>query len=87
MKRTNIYLEQRQAVALDKLAADEGISRAELVRRIIDAALGNHVGSLERDPTAIRASAGVLQDSESKWSWRAVDDRQRHLAKIWNSSE
>jgi hypothetical protein len=39
MQRTNIYLEDRQTVALDRLAAEEGISRAELIRRILDRAL------------------------------------------------
>jgi hypothetical protein len=39
MQRTNIYLEDRQTAALDRLAADEGISRAELIRRIIDRSL------------------------------------------------
>ena len=40
MQRTNIYLEDRQTAALDRLAAEEGISRAELIRRILDRALG-----------------------------------------------
>jgi metal-responsive CopG/Arc/MetJ family transcriptional regulator len=39
MQRTNIYLEDRQTAALDRLAGEEGISRAELIRRILDRAL------------------------------------------------
>lgn len=39
MHRTNIYLEDRQTAMLDRLANDEGISRAELIRRILDRAL------------------------------------------------
>lgn len=39
MQRTNIYLEDRQTETLDRLAAEEGISRAELIRRILDRAL------------------------------------------------
>ena len=47
MQRTNIYLEDRQTAVLDRLAAEEGISRAELIRRILDRALQ---GSDDRDP-------------------------------------
>ncbi len=37
--RTQIQLEERQAVALRKLAAELGISLAELIRRAIDESL------------------------------------------------
>ena len=39
MRRTNIYLEERQTRALDRLADAEGTSRAEIIRRLIDRAL------------------------------------------------
>ena len=35
----NIYLAERQTEALDRIAADEGISRAEVIRRLLDRAL------------------------------------------------
>lgn len=49
MQRTNIYLEDRQTTTLDRLAAEEGISRAELIRRILDRALQGHDGDRAAD--------------------------------------
>ena len=36
MQRTNIYLDERQVEALDRLAQTEGVSRAEVIRRLLD---------------------------------------------------
>ncbi|RZH97134.1 CopG family transcriptional regulator, partial [Staphylococcus condimenti] len=38
MKRTNIYLDEEQTASLDKLAAQEGVSRAELIRLLLNRA-------------------------------------------------
>jgi Ribbon-helix-helix protein, copG family len=46
MKRTNIYLAEGQAAALDRVAAAEGVSRAELIRELIDRAIGDSFGVL-----------------------------------------
>ena len=40
MKRTNIYLAEGQAAALDRAAQAAGVSRAELIRELIDRAIG-----------------------------------------------
>ena len=40
MKRTNIYLGEGQAAALDRAAQAAGVSRAELIRELIDRAIG-----------------------------------------------
>jgi hypothetical protein len=39
MIRTQIQLEERQAAALRKLAAEQGVSIAELIRRAVDESL------------------------------------------------
>jgi len=39
MIRTQIQLEERQATALRRLAAEKGVSIAELIRRAVDEAL------------------------------------------------
>ena len=50
MKRTNIYLEDRQKAALEKLATDR-ISFTEHVRRAIDEYLARHrVGARAEGP-------------------------------------
>lgn len=87
MKRTNIYLAEQQTAVLDQLAEDEGISRAELIRRIIDQALNLQTSSLESDLSAIRDSTGALGQSGIDLPVRAEDDRERHLARIWKLSE
>lgn len=83
MRRTNIYLEERQCRALDHRAKREGISRAELVRRFIDAGLcGPEVQGVDGDLEAIRATAGA-------WRGRPVDelphrdDRSDALETLW----
>ncbi|MDT0202649.1 CopG family transcriptional regulator [Nocardioides sp. AE5] len=49
MQRTNIYLEDRQTAELDRLAGEEGISRAELIWRLINRALRGQMDQLAED--------------------------------------
>lgn len=78
MKRTNIYLAEGQAAALDRAAEAEGVSRAELIRELIDRALGGHPGAdLAADLAAINGSFGVLAGHE-EFS-RARDKRTDYL--------
>lgn len=81
MQRTNIYLEDAQTEALDRLAADEGISRAELIRRMLDRGLVGRDEDLAGDLSAIEASFGVLRDLEVQS--RGRDARDRHLDEMW----
>ena len=83
MLRTNIYLEAAQAERLDRLAAQEGTSRAELIRRLLDRALSGGDRGLEHDLAAIDASFGSLIDIEV--TPRHGDDRAAHLEKVWRS--
>lgn len=86
MKRTNIYLEDQQTDDLDELAAAEGVSRAELIRRMINQALNERSSSLEGDLVAIRDSFGVLSRTDVDLPSRDTDDRQLHLDSIWKQS-
>jgi hypothetical protein len=81
MLRTNIYLGEDQSTALDKLAHAQGVSRAELIRQLLDSALGA-LGSadLEADLAAIRNSFGTIRDED--FLPREVDERARHLERI-----
>ena len=81
MQRTNIFLEERQTAALDKLARDAGVSRAEVIRRLIDRALAGSSDGTAADLAAIDLSYGAVADVEV--SGRAPDDRAAHLAAIW----
>ena len=58
MRRTNIYLAEDELDALDQLAAQEGRSRAEVIRRLIDAALAGGERDLATDLAAVAASLG-----------------------------
>lgn len=82
MQRTNIYLERRQTEALDRLAAADGVSRAEIIRRLLDRAL---VGSddLADDLAAIEASFATVPDLVA--ADRAPSDRERRLDDAWRS--
>jgi metal-responsive CopG/Arc/MetJ family transcriptional regulator len=81
MNRTNIYLAEGQAEALDRAAEAEGVSRAELIRELIDRAIGGHPGAdLTADLAAIDASFGVLADHE-EFS-RDRDQRMDYLDRL-----
>jgi Ribbon-helix-helix protein, copG family len=84
MKRTNIYLDEEQTVALDRLAAQEGVSRAELIRRLLGRVLANTHESLVSDLQAIDDSFGALRDIDVPV--RGQGAREEHLARIWRRS-
>src|ERR1700677_4097628 len=78
MKRTNIYLAEGQAAALDRTAQAEGVSRAELIRELIDRAIGGHPGAdLCADLAAIDGSLCILAGEET--FARARDERMNYL--------
>jgi metal-responsive CopG/Arc/MetJ family transcriptional regulator len=82
MRRTNIYLDERQTSALDELARVRGLSRAELIRRILDQAIdAGPTDEVAEQMAAIEASFGVLRD-EDDFVMRGPDDRSRHLDRI-----
>lgn len=84
MKRTNIYLEEEQAAALDRLAAQEGVSRAELIRRLLDRVLTSTDENLASDLHAIENSFGALRSIDV--TTRAPGEREAHLARNWRRS-
>jgi len=77
MKRTNIYLAEGQAAALDRVAQAEGVSRAELIRELIDRAIGGSPGA---DLAAIDGSFGILAGDEP--FARARDERMDYLDRL-----
>lgn len=79
MRRTNLYLDEGQTAALDELARQQGISRAELVRRFIDRCLGSPA-DLEADLSAIENSFGAL-DALDRVA-RGPDARAEQLARL-----
>lgn len=81
MRRTNIYLDEAQTASLDQLAEQEGISRAELIRRLIDRALTGDDVSRAADLAAIEDSFGTVRDLDS--TSRGAGEREEHLARIW----
>jgi metal-responsive CopG/Arc/MetJ family transcriptional regulator len=80
MQRTNIYLDERQTTALDRVARAEGVSRAEVVRQLIDRSLSAEPEELENDLAAIESSFGVLADAAPVG--RGADQRAAHLDRI-----
>jgi cell division protein ZapA (FtsZ GTPase activity inhibitor) len=65
MKRTNIYLDEGQSAALEQVARTQGISRAELIRQLIDRSINESgAADLDADLAAIRESFGVARDED-----------------------
>jgi len=82
-QRTNIYLDPEQCVALDRQADAEGVSRAELIRRHLDAALAREADDLAADLAAIDDSFGAIE-GDIELAARGPGDRERHLAELGN---
>ena len=87
MQRTNLYLEERQTRALDQLAVEAGVSRAEMVRRILDRALAGGDDALTADLGAIDISYGCLASVELDSPVREPDERAEHLAELWGGEQ
>jgi hypothetical protein len=82
MKRTNIYLAEAQSDALDQVAQARGVSRAELIRQLIDTGISAAgAADLDADLAAIRESFGVLGDEGISFD-RGPDERARHLERV-----
>ena len=77
MQRTNIYLDERQTEALDRLAVERGVSRAEVIRGFIDLGIYGQVGDVDADLAALAESAGVAPDFE--FVERTADARDDYL--------
>lgn len=84
MLRTQIYITEEQERRIASRAADAGVSKAQVIRRMLDEGLGVDDGAEERR-RAIRATAGALPDADGWESWLArvrgggADDRLRRL--------
>lgn len=82
MRRTNIYLGEAQSAAVEDVARARGVSRAELIRQLIDSGLGRSGwDDVEADLAAIEESYGVLADSDDLVA-RGPDERSRHLGRV-----
>ena len=82
MQRTNIYLAREQTDELDRRAAGEGVSRAEMIRRLLDRALHGD-DDVAADLAALDAAFGVLADVDAPD--RAAGAREQHLADLWRA--
>ena len=83
MHRTNIYLEERQAVALDQVARRQGVTRAAVVRRYVDQGLTSEQDDVEGDVAALQESFGVLAHEDGVAVERSDGERARHLERLW----
>lgn len=82
MKRTNIYLDETQSAALEQVARMQGISRAELIRQLIDRSIGTlGAADLDADLAAIRDSFGIARDEDIRFG-RGSDERTQHLDRM-----
>lgn len=80
MRRTNLYLDEAHTAALDAIASAEGISRAEVVRRLIERGVSASPADLDVDLAAIEESFAVW--SAGPGPARGPDERAAHLDRI-----
>jgi metal-responsive CopG/Arc/MetJ family transcriptional regulator len=81
MNRTSIYLTNEQRERLDARARAEKVSRAELIRQVLDRALSGELDRLDADVAAIEVSFGALDD-EGFVLERGEGARGAHLERI-----
>lgn len=78
-----MYLDEAQTAVLDEVAHAQGISRAELVRRLLHRGIASTPVDEAADLAAIEDSFGVLTDAS--FSGRGPDQREAHLDRMRRS--
>jgi hypothetical protein len=86
MRRTQIYITDEQERGIAARAADAGVSKAQVIRRMLDEGLKIDDGA-EARRRAIRATAGALPDADGWETWladvrgSAADERLTRLGR------
>ena len=83
MHRTDIYLSDEQIARLDARARSEGMSRAELVRQVLDRALHGDPDRTAAELAAVTDSFGALPGDEVTLD-RRDGARGAHLDRVAN---
>ena len=84
MHRTQIYLSDEQRARIAQIATDRGISKAEVIRGMLDRELGI-AGDADLKAELFRETAGILGDAQGAREWlrdvrgRSADERLRDL--------
>ncbi len=84
MHRTQVYLTEEQRERLARQAADQGVSQADLIRRMLDRELGI-LRDLDDPVAVVEATAGVMADYPDWPEWlagvrgRGAGERLREL--------
>ncbi len=69
MQRTQVYVREDQAERITARAKERGVSRAEVIRQILDVALD--LGDAEAEArAAIVATAGILSEAPDWPAWQ-----------------
>ena len=85
MQRTNIYLGEDQIAALDLLAQNDGVPRAEVVRRLIDQGIAGRQSTVIDRRKAIQSAFGACPDFEVP-DRSPAGHRQAHLDQLWGGN-
>jgi hypothetical protein len=84
MHRTQIYLSDEQRERIAQIANDRGISKAEVIRGMLDRELGI-ASDADVKAEIFRETAGILKDAPGWEEWlhdargRTADERLRDL--------
>ena len=82
MKRTQIYITEEQDRRIEQIAADRGVSKASVIRQLIEQTLRTEDSDAEAR-AAIEATAGICADYPEWPEWlstvrgRTADERLR----------
>ena len=82
MVRTQIQLTEEQSRKLKRLAAREGVSVAEAVRRLIDTSAGDGETALTARYERAAALVGAFRDRDGATD--VASEHDRYLAEVFN---
>ncbi len=83
MRRTNVYLDEAQTAMLDEVAREQGISRAELVRRLLHQRMSDAPVDRDADLATIEDSFAALAGEH--FVSRGPGEREAGSERIRNS--
>ncbi len=90
MVRKQIYIERRQEARLKRLARQQGVSEAEIIRRALDRELeSGSRSSLRRNPDAWKEALAFMESrrrlavpEQEPYRWRREDAYEERLEKL-----
>lgn len=81
MKRTQIYLTEKEKRELDRLSVERGVSKSSIIREAVDEYLAKH--STERRKEVLERVAGMWKDRDDLPDFEELRKEGDRIDKLW----